>query len=180
MAKNDPGGAQPSSGGNPKGAPRQAAPGAREGAARASAAAKARMEMLERVLLRLESGMTLNKALAQEPSKPDAVGFLQFVRRNDGLHKQYADARLVGYLAMADDIVDICDEKDVVATYQGEEVVLDLSPTAIARNRLRTDNRKWLMSKCLPKIFGDRTVVATESGDALAAALKAIAERLPV
>jgi hypothetical protein len=28
----------------------------------------------------------------------------------------------------------------------------------IARSKLRVDTRKWLLAKCLPKIYGDRVV----------------------
>ena len=128
----------------------------------------------------LESGITLRQALKLEAAAPTAPNFLRWIREDDDLKKRYADARLVGYLAMADDIVDISDETHVVAEYQGQTVRLDISPTGVAHNRLRTDVRKWLLSKCLPKMFGDRAIVATEDGDALSEALKAIAAKLPV
>ena len=53
---------------------------------------------------------------------------------------QYARAREVGYMKMADDLLDIAD--DASDDYQ--------------RSRLRVDARKWLLSKALPKIFGDK------------------------
>ena len=52
---------------------------------------------------------------------------------------QYACARELGYEVMGDDIVAIADE--------GQDV---------NRDRLRVDSRKWLLSKMLPKTYGDK------------------------
>ena len=48
---------------------------------------------------------------------------------------------------MADDIIDIADES-------GDP----------HRSRLRVDTRKWLLSKALPKIYGDRLEVDAKAG----------------
>ena len=63
---------------------------------------------------------------------------------------QYARAREIGYMKMADDILEIAD--DASEDYQ--------------RSRLRVDTRKWLLSKALPKIFGNkvRSEIAGKDG----------------
>ena len=38
----------------------------------------------------------------------------------------------------------------------GEDVALALDATAVARNRLRVDARKWVASKLKPKKYGDK------------------------
>jgi hypothetical protein len=66
---------------------------------------------------------------------------------------------------MADDLIDIADE-------QGDP----------NRNRLRVDTRKWLLSKALPKIYGDRLQVDAKAGLVVVetpAAIKALLEALP-
>jgi hypothetical protein len=55
----------------------------------------------------------------------------------------YARARAVGYHKMADDALDIADATE---TDTGQ----------VARDRLRVEYRKWLLSKALPKIYGDK------------------------
>ena len=55
----------------------------------------------------------------------------------------YARARESQCHALAEDIIEIADEK------------VDSSEQA-QRNRLRVDTRKWYVSKLAPKIFGDR------------------------
>lgn len=39
-----------------------------------------------------------------------------------------------------------------------------LHPGAVARDKLRIDARKWLLSKMLPKIYGDRNFQTGEGG----------------
>ena len=64
---------------------------------------------------------------------------------------------------MAGEIVDISDEMTVAATYEGGSVVLALDSTAVARNRLRVDARKWYAGKLSPKKYGEKLAL---SGDA--------------
>jgi hypothetical protein len=55
----------------------------------------------------------------------------------------YARAREVGYHKLADETLDIADAQET-------------DPGQVARDRLRVDTRKWLLSKALPKIYGDK------------------------
>jgi hypothetical protein len=73
---------------------------------------------------------------------------------------QYACAREEQAEALADEIVGISDEIDATVKHEGEEVRLALDATAVARNRLRVDARKWVASKLKPKKYGDRQVLA--------------------
>ena len=66
---------------------------------------------------------------------------------------------------MFEELLDISDEKQVEAKFQGEDVTLDLSSTAVARNRLRVDTRKWALSKMLPRKFGDKNTTEVTGPD---------------
>ena len=61
----------------------------------------------------------------------------------EGFSDQYARAREIGYQGMADDLTEIADAKD------GDP----------ARDRLRVDTCKWLLSKVLPKVYGEKQTV---------------------
>lgn len=105
-----------------------------------------------------------------------------------GYPDQYARARDAQADKLAEDILAIADEEVTMVrrskhqygakpeddTEENEvEVVFD--PTAVARNRLRVDARKWLAGKMAPKKYGDkvettlagslRVVTATELKD---------------
>ena len=68
---------------------------------------------------------------------------------------KYAQARSVQAERMADEILDIADDgrND---KWTDSEGVVRVDNDVIARSRLRVDARKWLMSKMLPKKYGDR------------------------
>ena len=59
---------------------------------------------------------------------------------------------------LADDLVSISDENYTTVDGVRER----LSSEAIQRNRLRVDTRKWMLSKMLPKVYGDHTKVTNE------------------
>ncbi|MCZ4321442.1 hypothetical protein O4H56_05250 [Pseudomonas anguilliseptica] len=92
---------------------------------------------------------------------------------------QYACAREAQADLLAEQILDIADEECTMVRADkhgsndddGEghtEVVFD--STAVARNRLRVDARKWLASKMAPKKYGDKlqTELTGANGGAIA------------
>lgn len=115
----------------------------------------------DKVCRLLEDGKSLRAAAAEAGTTHSTI--LAWAKDNSAFSNQYTCAREVGYKLLADELLSISDEKDVQVRYDGEDTTLDLSPTAIARNRLRVDTRKWLLSKMLPKIYGDKLEL---SGDA--------------
>lgn len=85
------------------------------------------------------------------------------LENRDGFSAQYARARELGYQSMAEDILDIADETsfDTKKDQNGNE---SMDAEFVARSRLRVDARKWLLSKALPKVFGDK-VALTGGGE---------------
>jgi hypothetical protein len=71
---------------------------------------------------------------------PAASTVIGWKHEKKEFYEQYARARESGYELMADALVEIADDK------LGDP----------ARDRLRVDTRKWMLSKALPKIYGDR------------------------
>jgi len=84
-----------------------------------------------------------------------------------GFFTQYARAREIGYHSMADETLEISDDgtNDWMKRTHGEDTIDVVNNEAIARSRLRVDTRKWLLSKALPKIYGDRVTQVHEGGD---------------
>lgn len=108
----------------------------------------------DQICIALEEGLSLRKAA--ESVGESARTILNWTRSNPEFLTQYTRAREIGYLQLADAILNISDEYEVEVKHDGEDVKLDLSATAVARNRLRVDTRKWMLSKMLPKIYGDK------------------------
>ena len=119
------------------------------------------------VLEELASGRSLI-AICQREGRPSFTTFMRWLAEEgeagDSLRDQYARAREVQAEVMAEDILAIADEEctTVRADKHGTqddgdgktEVVFD--STAVQRNRLRVDARKWLLSKMAPKKYGDK------------------------
>ena len=116
-------------------------------------------EIGDSICERLADGESLRSICASE-DMPNRATVFRWLGQDDAFRDQYARAREEQADALADDIVEISDEADVVAKADGEEVRLALDPTAVARNRLRVDARKWVAAKLKPKKYGDRQVLA--------------------
>lgn len=114
-------------------------------------------EKADDICIALEDGASLRKAA--ESVGESARTVLNWTKANPEFLTQYTRAREIGYLHLADTLLNISDEAEVEARYDGDDVRLELNATAVARNRLRIDTRKWLLSKMLPKLYGDKLQV---------------------
>lgn len=89
------------------------------------------------------------------------VTVLDWINADQKRTEMYARAREDRADVLADEIVAIADEEcTMVKTDDGTgqtEVVFD--STAVARNRLRVDARKWAASKLKPRTYGDKIAV---------------------
>ena len=123
------------------------------------------------VLEELASGHSLI-AVCKREGLPSFTTFMRWLAEEgeagDSLRDQYARAREAQAEVIAEDILAIADEEcttvraDKHGTQDDDghgntEVVFD--STAVQRNRLRVDARKWLLSKLAPKKYGDKLAV---------------------
>lgn len=76
----------------------------------------------------------------------------------EGFGSQYARAREIGYLKLADELIDIADDgsNDWMKRKKDGNTVEVPNQEVISRSRLRVDTRKWILSKMLPKVYGDK------------------------
>ena len=111
-------------------------------------------EIAETILEQLQDGMSLRDICDQEgmPSR----GAVQWWVTNDheGFASRYARARDTGLALLEDDLLSIADDgRNDTYTVDGEERT---NHDVVNRSKLRLDARKWLLSKRMPKVFGDR------------------------
>lgn len=93
------------------------------------------------------------------PEHPDVLDWcVQSVDFAD----QYARARESGYLVMADEVLEVADDnsRDWIDTEDG----VKFNGDHYQRSRLMVDTRKWLLSKALPKIYGDKLELGGPNG----------------
>lgn len=104
----------------------------------------------------LKQGKSLRKACEETDTKAPTV--LGWVEAHSSFGEQYAKARAIGYQLLADEILQISDYS-TSDTYTDDNGNERTNTEVVARSRLRVDTRKWMLSKMLPKIYGDKIAV---------------------
>lgn len=98
---------------------------------------------------------TILNGLKKEIDKcPDLSIVMDWLKEDEVFAEQYARAKADQCMLMAEEIIDISDDSslDVAFTDEGKPFV---DRENINRSRLRVDTRKWLLSKLVPKKYGD-------------------------
>lgn len=109
---------------------------------------------------RIADGESLRSICADE-DLPNKATVFRWLNAYKEFSDQYARAREEQAETLADEIVGIADEectfiKGGKGQDDGEEVEVAFDATAVARNRLRIDARKWVAAKLKPKKYGDK------------------------
>jgi len=116
-------------------------------------------ELGDTIAARLATGETL-RSICRTPGFPDERRVREWAMNEEHpFAQQYDRARMIGYHSMADSIIEISDDKAgdwIEKTSKGGNTFRAVDETAISRAKLQVDSRKWLLSKMLPKIYGDR------------------------
>ena len=123
------------------------------------------VELGNRICRHLADGMTLNQ-VCRLPNMPSAscvrVWALDETGSLGSFPAQCARAREIGWSHQADLILEFSDAASL--NYMSQEIT-DANGTRRVfdhhRARLASEDRKWLLSRCLPKVYGDR--LATET-----------------
>jgi hypothetical protein len=100
-------------------------------------------EIANKICAQMTTGMSLTQICQQEdvPNKPE---ILEWLRDNETFRTHYARAReMMLDLHGVDNIIDLADN-------------VGLTAEQINKARLQIDSRKWVMSKLLPKKYGER------------------------
>ena len=105
------------------------------------------------VCYQIAQGKSLRSILDNDDDLPSPSVFLKWIGACSILREQYTHARQMAYELLADEIVSISDENYTTDEHGVKE---RLSSEAIQRNRLRVDTRKWMLSKMLPRVYGDK------------------------
>lgn len=124
-------------------------------------------EIADAICERLAEGESLNAICKSEGLPSESTVRRWALDDEQGFATNYARAREVGYLRMADEITQIADD-GANDTYTDEDGNERTNQDVIARSRLRVDTRKWLLSKMLPKVYGDKLELSGDPGKPLA------------
>jgi hypothetical protein len=115
-------------------------------------------ELADRVLDSLTAGESLN-AICQPADMPhEATVRTWVVDDREGFAARYWRARAVQALELADDLVRLADEPPPV----GPDGRCDSA--WVQHHKTRVETRRWVISRLLPKVFGDRVTADGAAG----------------
>ena len=122
-------------------------------------------EIGDEICQRIAEGESL-RSICKSNRMPSCATVLNWTQdKEHAFAEQFARAREIGYFILADEIMEIADDATndytTRAKEEGAEVVVNHDH--ISRSKLRVDTRKWMLSKMLPKVYGDKLAVG---GDA--------------
>ena len=111
-------------------------------------------EIIKIVLQRISEGESLRAIL---PIGNDLISreyFNQWLHEDTTLVDRYTHAREERADKIFEDIIDIADNKENDISISENGVVLNSE--FVQRSKLKIDARKWMLSKMLPKKYGDK------------------------
>lgn len=114
-------------------------------------------ELADKICLGLMEGKSL-RSVCTADDMPDRASVYNWLQKNQDFFGQYTRAREVQAEHYADEINDIADDgsNDYMMVMRGAQEVEVINHENIQRSRLRVDSRKWIVSKLLPKKYGDK------------------------
>ena len=106
------------------------------------------------IISEIESGKSLQK-ICEVDGMPDISTVMDWVNESKDFAEQYARAREIRADKLFEEILQIADSKpDDKMVDKDWNLVIDSS--AVQRNRLQVDARKWILAKMSPKKYGDK------------------------
>lgn len=114
-------------------------------------------EMADAICERIADGQSL-RAICLDDGMPSKSTVFKWLGQQEAFADQYARAREAQADALFDEVLDIADEDCLIVLRDdgGEPVKAEFDSTAVQRNKLRVDARKWMAGKLRPKVYGDK------------------------
>lgn len=94
------------------------------------------------------------RQLCKAEGMPDPMSVYRWLRDKPDFTLQYEASREMAAEAFANEVIELADAECPVDT-KGR-----MDSGFVQRQRLRVDTRKWVASKLLPKVYGDKLDVA--------------------
>lgn len=114
-------------------------------------------EIADAICKRLSEGESL-RAICRDDGMPTEATVRNWALIDyQGFFAQYARAREIGYAVMAEELLELSDKPNIGTKEVSKATGLEITTgDNVDRTRLQIDTRKWLLSKMLPKIYGDK------------------------
>ncbi len=121
-------------------------------------------ELATTICQRLAEGESLRDICQDEDMPVRSTVHLWVIKNKEGFSDQYTSAREVQALGWAEEILGISDDGSN-DTYRDEKGNERVDTDIVQRSKLRVDTRKWLLSKVLPKVYGEELKLKHSGAD---------------
>ena len=118
------------------------------------------------ICARISEGQSLRE-IERADDMPSMTTIFRWLGKHEDFREQYAQAKVAQAEKMAEEILDIADDglNDWMTRKNSDGDDYEVpNHEHINRSRLRVDSRKWLLSKLLPKKYGEKQEIA-HTGD---------------
>ncbi len=119
-------------------------------------------ELEDEILGRIIAGESLN-AICKEDGKPHITTVLRWLAADDAFAARYARAREMQAENLADQMLEIADDGSndwmEKRNREGDIVGWTVNGEAVARSKLRLEQRRWYAEKLRPKVYGSKVAV---------------------
>lgn len=113
-------------------------------------------EIAAEICRRMAAGESVRK-IGEDPDMPDESTIRGWALDDrEGFFPQYTRAIQIRAMRWAEETVEIADDGSNDTYIDPETGEERINHEIVARSRLRVDTRKWITSKVLPKIYGDK------------------------
>lgn len=110
-------------------------------------------DLAEFICLEIGQGKAL-RSICKQPEMPSAMSVYRWLDTYADFRKQYDHCREMAAEAFANEVIELADAEAPIDD-KGR-----IDSGFVQRQRLRVDTRKWVASKLLPKVYGDKLDVA--------------------
>jgi len=124
---------------------------------------KEKEKVFNSIIEDIEHGYSLRQVL-RNGNNPSSRTFFKWLDEDELKVKQYARACDIRADSIFEDLIDIADDQEN-DTYLDKDGAEQTNHNVINRSRLRVDARKWMLSKMIPKKYGDSHQVKVTDGD---------------
>jgi hypothetical protein len=114
-------------------------------------------EILSTIFDRISGGESVN-TICSKPDMPSRASFFRWLKDDESLLARYNIAIETRAYLFAEEIIQIADEEPP-RTAKGS-----MDSAFVAWQKTRIDARKWIVSRMLPKVYGDK-IDLTSKGD---------------
>lgn len=119
--------------------------------------------LFETICTEIEKGRALRKVL-KDKDMPSNETFYGWVDGSKQKAQRYARACEKRADAIFEEMIDIADDgtNDLMTIVKGDKEYELENKEVTNRSRLRVDTRKWMLSKMMPKKYGDKLDITTD------------------